>query len=75
MNPNFPPPMEINTMVLAMAKEGESPLPSDSDIKRLLAHAEAGLELLSGSTLMGSLCPMSQPCPTGRDCETSSFLP
>ena len=59
MNPNFPPPMEINTRVWAMTKEGESPLPSDSDIERLPPHAEAGLELLSGSTLMGSQLPLS----------------
>lgn len=51
--------MEINTRVWAMAKEGESPLPSDSDIERLPPHAEAGLELLSGSTLMGSQLPLS----------------
>lgn len=59
MNPNFPPPMEINTRVWAMAKEEESPLPPDSDTKRLLADSEAGLELLSGSMLMGSQLPLS----------------
>lgn len=51
--------MEINTRVWAMAKEGDSPLPSDSDTERLPPHAEAGLELLSGSTLMGSQLPLS----------------